>query len=197
MAALPVMHYPVRMAPWVEDTWEILYSHTEPRQPPTPTYSVADAWSKAYELSVNPSFGLNGVFLGGHKDYDGFVGDRPNMNAHVAFYGSDVRHPSRMIAFGESQMRGGGASGEVGFHTLTPPVLKGRLWRAAAQPDEVNGGFEITSLSLLGLPQGRYDRRAIIGWRDTHAEGMTPAELDNMTLWAPRADAADYDYAAP
>ncbi|QNN23732.1 prepilin-type N-terminal cleavage/methylation domain-containing protein [Planctomycetales bacterium ZRK34] len=192
-SALPVMRYPVRMAPWAGDTWEILYSHTEPRQPPSPQDTVLEAWTKAYELSVNPSFGINGIFLGGHKDFDGFVGpddDRPNMNKHVAFYGSRVRHPSRMIVFGESQMRGGGADDESGFHTLTPPVADGRKWEADGQ-----GGFNITTSKLIGLPEGRWDQRTVIGWLDTHVEGQTARELDNMMLWAPTADAVDYDYA--
>ncbi len=192
-SALPVMRYPVRLAPYEGHVWELLYSHTQPPEAPRPGDSVEDAYTKAYQLSVNPSFGLNTVYLGGDIGFDGFETSAPfapNRGGHVVFRAARVRQPSRLIVFADSKMRGGGVSeGDKGLHRVTPPHADGEQWRV------VDGRFEIVNYGqVIGLPEGRYTDRTVTGFFDGHVEGLRPAQLDDMRLWANAADDVDYDY---
>lgn len=191
--ALPVMRYPIRLAPYEQGVWELLYSHTDSPEPPTSDDSIEDAYTKAYKLSTNPSFGLNTVFVGGDLGHEGFVSPprfRPNTGSHVAFRDVEIERPGSMIVFAESKLRGGGMnSGDEGLHRVTPPLANGRQWQAR---DE---GFEIVNTGgVIGLPEGRYGAQTITGFFDGHVDRLSADELDDMRLWANRADHPNYDY---
>lgn len=191
--ALPVMRYPIRLAPYQQHVWRILYTHADPPEAPEADDSNAEVAMKAYMLSLNPSFGLNTIFLGGDVNHDGFETTAPfreNRNGPAVFHAPRVRQPSNQLVFTDSQIRGPGMGGDkTGYHSATPPVARGRRWRV------VNNEFEvIDGGSFIGLPQGRWTGMTVVSFFDGHAAGMQPAELDDMRLWWPDAPAADADY---
>jgi len=186
--------YPWRLAPYVGNIWGIIHNHADVPPLPESGDSASVAFLKAYTLSINPSFGLNSVFVGGQKDYGGFIGDQPNSGKHVVFRASEVRQSSRLIVFAECQGRIGAnamfADASSGLHWLTPPRMGGQRWT-------VEGGkFVITRDGTdTGLPMGRFSDRAAVGFFDGHVDCLLPAELTDMRLWANLADREDYDIA--
>jgi prepilin-type N-terminal cleavage/methylation domain-containing protein/prepilin-type processing-associated H-X9-DG protein len=194
--AVPVAdRYPWRLAPYCSDVWAILHSHDQVPPVPAAGDSPADAFNKAYTLSLNPTFGINSVYVGGHaggvfKGFTGPAGDSPNFGAHVVFKANEVARPSRLIVFAESQARNAPFSNpETGLHFVTPPRAAGQRWKVAG------GKFATTSGMITGVPQGRYGARTVVGFFDGHVEAVAPPDLEDMRLWANRADAADYDFA--
>ena len=194
---LPVAdRYPWRLAPHVSEMWRIIHNHAE--TPPVPERGDSDAvaFSKAYTLSINPSYGINSVYVGGHHSaiFKGFDGDRPNTGKHVVFKAGEVRRASQVLVFAECQARnapGIGADGETGLHYLTPPRANRQWWKA-----DGTGAFELLVPQgvLVGLPEGRFGKGTVCGFFDGHVEVLQPAQLQDMRLWAPRATSADYDF---
>jgi len=185
--------YPWRLAPYVANLWGILHMHGQTPPRPQPGDPPDLAIAKAYALSLNPTFGINSIYVGGHAGvFQGFAGssaDQPNVGKHVVFRAAEVRRPSQLIVFAESQMRNGpGGDSQTGLHFLTPPRAAGQRWKV------VNGRFVLTSSMISGLPQGRFSDRAAVGFFDGHVQSLLPGELEDMRLWANRADRADYDF---
>ncbi|MEM6560367.1 MAG: prepilin-type N-terminal cleavage/methylation domain-containing protein [Planctomycetota bacterium] len=194
---LLAQRYPWRLAPYVGDVWEIIHLHrvTPPR--PRPGMTADQTFEARYELSLNPAFGINSAYVGGHDGafYQGFIAGRPNYDAHVAFKATEIRRASDQIIFTETQQRNLGplesesVDGELpGFFQSTPPLANGQYWDV-----DDNGEFVITSGIATGLPLGRHGAAAV-GFFDGHAAALEPAELLDMRQWAPFADAFDYDY---
>lgn len=185
--------YPWRLVKYCSNVWGILNAHEGVPPIPSQSDSAAEAFGKAYVLSINPSFGINAIYLGGHVGFSGFAGpsgDKPNTGKHVAFRANEIRRPAEMIVFAESLMRNvPGSTGDTGLHFVTPPRAKGQKWRVE------NERFVLTSGMITGVPQGRYGTRAVVGFFDGHAEQRLPSELEDMRLWAPFATKRDYDYA--
>lgn len=191
-----VNRYPWRLSPYVADVWDVLYSHSGAPDLPSTHDSDSEAFSKAYELSVSPSFGINSVYVGGHFSvfYKGFnwTGSTsvPNKaDGHVVFNIADVRRPGHLIAFTEVQRRGGGAIADEGHYWATAPNAAGSKWIVN------NGKFQTTSGFVIGLPKGRYRNSTITGFIDGHVETLSPDDLYDMTRWA--NDARDNSYDVP
>jgi len=181
--------YPWRLAPYVDYNWDVFYSHTSPPRP---------AEEHAYALSLNPSFGINSIYVGGHDGpYGGFVvedGEKQrNAGQHVVFHSASVRRPSRLIAFTESQARLRGEPAydkpDRGMHYVAPPHGNGPWWRV--EQGRIRAARANT---IMGLPMGRFGDTTITGFVDGHVETLPPTELADMRLWANRADGPDYDF---
>lgn len=194
---LPAQRYPWRISPYLSDVWGVVYSHTKPVPKPASADSESVAFSKAYQISVHPTFGINSVYVGGHEHflYKGFVRDKvtylPNWGAHVVFRASEVRKPSRLLVFADSKSRGGGVdeTTDEGLSYVSPPRANGHQWEI------VDGKIKVLSgPGFLGLPEGRYSSRAITGFFDGHVERLLPEELDDMRLWANKANCREYDF---
>jgi prepilin-type N-terminal cleavage/methylation domain-containing protein len=190
---LPIAdRYPWRLAPYCANVWAALHSHSELPPLPAAGDSASDAFLKAYTLSLNPTFGVNAVYLGGHRGFLGFAGpngDAPNTGKHAAFKASEVRRASEIIVFAESQTRNGPFTDPTtGLHFVTPPRANGQQWNVVDQM------FVLTSAMITGVPQGRFGPRGVVGFFDGHAELRLPSELTDMRLWAPRATRSDYDF---
>ncbi len=189
--------YPWRLSPYVRNVWGVLYSHRPPRDVPLSTDETNDAFMKAYYISIEPTFGINAVFVGGYAGlYQGFepLGGgsyAPKRNAHVVFREAEVQRTAELITFAESKWRGGGIEeGDQGFHWVTPPNCKGERWRVE------NDRIQIVDQTgaLIGLPEGRFKNQAITGFFDGHVETRSPSQLRSMRLWANWADDDDYDF---
>lgn len=186
--------FPWRLAPWVGDIWGVMHIHAETPPRPQRGDNPPDAMMKAYTLSINPSFGINSVFVGGHAGplFQGFAGpsgDRPNTGKHVVFKASEVRRPSELIVFAECVARNAPfGDPNTGLHFVMPPRANGQRWKV------VNGEFVLTSSVISGIPKGRFGERAAVGFFDGHVQSMRPGELEDMRLWAARATRSDYDF---
>ena len=186
--------YPWRLAPYVQNIWAILHSHGDLPPEPKAGDAPAAAFLKAYIISLNPTYGINSVYFGGHRGpiFKGFVGpggDRPNYGKHVVFKASAVLRPTQQIVFADSKARSIGGAEDDGLHYLTPPRASGHRWRVDDQ-----GKIEILTPGMaMGIPDGRYGMGAVVGFFDCHAESVRPAQLEDMRYWANCATAADYD----
>lgn len=192
ISSLALQRYPARLMPYMQNEWRCLYVHTAPPSLPKPSDSPSQAAMSLYMLSVNPTFGLNTIFLGGDYEHGGFTADGYPTGLHVAFSLSTVRRPSGMVSFAESVFRAGThTTGDEGYCNLTPPVADGRNWSA------VNGAIQVGSVAghSYGIPQGRWSNKAVTAFVDSHVAATGPDELSNMMLWANNADSHDYDYA--
>lgn len=173
--------YPWRLIRYVGDVWPIVYYYGE----------VPDG---DYRKGLHAGFGLNSVFLGGHAGgfFQGYVGDRPNLNSHVIFKSSEVKRPSEQIVFTESRRKGEGELDGF-FYVLPPrgnaPGAGGRWWTVG------DGGIAEPQTGVAGgLPMGRYDKTVVTGFFDGHVEPMSLAQLEDMRLWTSRAQTPDYDF---
>ncbi len=197
--SLSILRYPARLAPYENNVWSIIYQdQVLPGPLPLASDSVAEASSKAYTLSLYPSFGLNSAFLGGDTAFYGFTGSSPNYHLNRAgpakFTSTTVQRPSQTILFAETKHRSipsGVLGGDQGFFRLTPPVGNGRQWKYA------DGKVQVVSNNDMGIPEGRSTRRVVTAFFDGHVEAMNPRELDDMRLWSPDATSAAYDYPHP
>lgn len=190
--------YPWRLAPYVQDMWQIIHGHTDLPPVPQSGDSEAVAFNKAYTLSLNPTYGINSVFVGGHngpvfKGFAGPSGDRPNTGKHVVFKTSEVNRPSKLIVFAECKGRNApmfGPGSDAGLHYLTPPRANGQRWTVE------NGRFKILAPPgvLIGLPEGRNGTGTVTGFFDGHVDLMQPGQLEDMRYWANSATTGTYDF---
>jgi len=180
ITGLSARRYPWRLVPYVGDMWPVLHGYESVPEDP-------------YSLGVAPAIGINAVYFGGYDSpfYRGYIGDQPNAGKHIAFRAGEVRQSSRKIIFSESQSAndgGFGADEKRGLHFVTPPRAGGQRWTVQQET------FILTSGALTGLPKGRFGKRTVVGFFDGHVESLLPPELEDMRLWAPRADRSDYDF---
>lgn len=189
--------YPWHLSEYVENVWGVVYSHVKVPERPSSSDTFDEAFTKAYNLSVSPTFGLNSIYLGGHSHpfYKGFVYSggtaKPNYGSHVVYKAARVKHPIRQIVFTESMMVDTASEdSKAGYHLASPPHANGELWRT-----ENNEIVRVDLYSVLGLPKGRYSAKTITGFFDGHVETLSPEELDDMTLWANKNTGKDYDFA--
>jgi hypothetical protein len=168
----------------------------------------------AYDTSIAPTFGINAVFVGGdydfrHRGYENLsapVGSSarfafsssgfmvPNVDEHVVFKETEVRRPSKLIVFADSQLRAGGPAGASdGYANVNAPISNGVNWTVVRTAGEER--FEILNLAKpIGIPKGRFGKGAAVGFFDGHAASKQPGELLDMRLWANDADDEDWDF---
>ena len=191
-----VNRYPWRLAEHVGDPWRTMYNHRSPSAYPRGGDSAKEAFDKAYKLSLSPTFGINAVFVGGYFSpfYRGFVNQGkttiPNFGQHVVFNAREVKNASQLIVFADSKMRGGDENGDSdeGLFWVTPPLANGQKWRV--ENEQI---VPVSADSVIGIPEGRYSNRAVVGFFDGSVRLMSPAELLDMRLWYHKAKHADDD----
>src|SRR4051812_27580929 len=98
--------YPWRLVKYVGNIWQIIHSQAETPPLPSRQDSASDAFLKAYTLSLNPTYGINAVYVGGQLGpiYQGFGGpnaDQPNTGKHVVFKANEVHDATNLIVFAD------------------------------------------------------------------------------------------------
>lgn len=186
--------YPWRLVRYCSNVWAIIHGHDQ--VPPLTRKGDDNATidGKAYVLSLNPTYGINAVYLGGHKDFTGFVGadHHPNVGKHVAFKANEVRRASEIIVFADcwSQNAQSTPGEKPGYAVLTPPRAAGQQWWTVAGGE----ARQVRSFDVVGLPHGWYTNRVMTGFFDGHAEALWPDDLTDMRRWSNQATAPDYNY---
>jgi prepilin-type N-terminal cleavage/methylation domain-containing protein len=188
---LPAQRYPVRLAEYQGDSWQMIFHHTTP--PAVPGPDDPDRFIKAYELGVHPSFGINSIFVGGDRNIGAAFRAAggtylPNPGGAAVMNLEHVRRPTQLIAFAETQQFNGNQDPDgTGYHLLSPPRHVARVWTGKAD------GVELaTPGAAVGVPLGRYSDAAATGLLDGHAEAQRPGDLNDMRKWSNGADQPDY-----
>jgi len=196
VSGFPVQRYPLRLAEYQGDAWEMIFVNQD--TPPLPTPSDPDLYIEAYQLGLTPSLGLNATFVGGDQGLAGFKLQHgryvPNVGGPAIFKLHEAQQPSDLLVFTETQQFNGlGPADGTGLHIVRPPMLNTRVWKASG------GDIELTSPGFLaGVPMARHGRGVPTGFLDGHAETPTPEDLDDMRLWENGADQTDASlYFAP
>lgn len=178
--------YPWRLLPYVSNVWQIVHAHDE--CPPIPTTNDTTGWNQAYQLSVSPTYGINAVFLGGHRSHDGFVGDVPNLAGPSVFRANHVKRPTEIIVFADARTYQNKKWNGTGLSFLTPPRANGEKWRVEREK------FIPLLNTAIGIPQGWFTEKTVVGFFDGHVEKRRPSELTDMRLWSPKATSPTWDY---
>ncbi len=158
--------YVWRLVPYLDNTLEqTVLVHQRLRQ------TEAEDELSTYAVSVHPSLGINGDFVGGT-----WGGPYQNWLTGVGVTvtrASGARDPSRLIVFASAR---GGVTGNEdieGHHFIQPAY--GASYDEAGMP----GAF--------GNVHPRYDGKAVVGFLDTHAGTLSAEELEDMTYWSDAA----------
>lgn len=175
--------YPWRLAPALAHGFRAIYVNESRR-----FLEAAERMSHAdfvYRASLYPSLGYNSVFLGG--DEQAF---NPELAA-VAYgtdwlvrRGSDLREPSRLLAFASARARTDGERDEPGYYVVHPPYLTARRWDPGFNPAGPPARW--------GYVHPRWNRRAVAAMADGHVAALKEPELEDMRHWANRADRPDW-----
>ena len=183
--------YPWRLVQFVSDVWQIIHAHKECPPVPTSGDSAASAETKAYMLSLTPTYGINAYFVGGHSGFFGFgANGAPNTSGPAVFKSSQIRRPSELIVFADVTATGiPGVGEDDGYFVVTPPRKRGVQWTT-------QNGRCVSALAgvAMGLPQGRYGKGPVVAFFDGHAESMSVDDLNDMRLWSASATSRDWDY---
>lgn len=194
-----VARYPARLLPYVGGLWEILRAHAATSlEPPRAGDSYAQTFMKVYQLGVSPTFGINSVYVGGDREYGGFLhqGGSDYLPAYsdprIVFYDHHVRQPSRLVAFSTAaSLTSLGVTGQPspGFHRVTPPHLAQQsIWSADGQALRILAGP-----STFAVPRGHFTESAAVAYLDGHLAREPADRLVDMRRWANTADHADHD----
>jgi len=159
--------YPWRLVPYVDKTLEqTVLVHQRLGE----VYD-SDGELDTYAVSVMPSFGINGEFVGGTwgGPYNNWL-----VDFDVAVRRTDeAKQPSDLIVFTSAR---GGVSGTdpvLGYHLVQPAY--GKAYKA----DDLPASF--------GFVHPRYGGSAVVSFLDGHAELMSTTQLQDMTHWSDAA----------
>lgn len=174
-----------------------------PRVTGTGFVPVNDDASYEAALAMHPSFGYNGILLGGHKAWSAFTGSIDGSQAsgnpeYYARHAMTIKNTSMQIVFASSRggdcAEAGGAfwsygaanpdSGTIrpGFYLIRPPSGQGGSWVAS------NIYREQMVPSSWGNLQARHFEKVITSYADGHVEGNTIAQLRDIRRWNPKAN---------
>jgi prepilin-type N-terminal cleavage/methylation domain-containing protein len=182
----------------------------------------ADGAATAFDF--HPSFGLNGVYVGGAYTHGAFRQVTPPVyepigNTHAqggTFWVNNVtkvQRPQQLIIFADS--RGGDVrdgswwnwgqddpnSGTIrpGYFIVTPPKPHPR--QRGTGPVQLGGGWiasntfnPVSVPSSWGMVDFRYFNRAATGMFDGHVEAQNPEQLRDMRKWSNYANTADWNF---
>ena len=180
--------YPWRLAPYLGYNFDILYVNEQNEY--LEDLRVNDYSSYVYTVATFPSLGINATWMGGDEIDGCFNPALTNLLGN--FYSSSlsqIRHPERLTVFasarGDSQPNGGGDSIE-GYFKIASPAFSSRRWEDQYDPEDTTS---------FGNLSARWDGRSVIGRVDGSVDALPIEELDDMRLWADRADSKDWKLA--
>lgn len=130
-----------------------------------------ESW--AYEVSVFPSFGYNGLYIGGTTNTTGALRRAVFDKGRYTQRLGEALMPSELIAFTSAYGSQPGLSAQdvEGYASVTPPPLN-IDWD------------ETTRSDAWGHSHPRYDAKAVVGFLDGHAGLLKADELKDRRLWS-------------
>lgn len=158
--------YPWRLVPYLDDTLEqTVLVHQRRKEVESPN------GVDTYSVSVMPSFGINGEFVGG--THGGPYNNWLTGVGVTVTRANDARQPAQLIVFTSAR---GGVSG-------TDPVLGYHMVQPAYGADYKESDLP----AKFGFVHPRYSGRAVVSFLDTHAEPLSAEAMKDMTLWSDAA----------
>lgn len=195
-----VKRYPWRLLSYLDTSIESLYQ--DPRVEEAvfgATDSTLGDAITPYAVSLYPSFGLNGFFVGGSDRNGGVLSNPTYKRLFGEFWVTRMtqpRDPSHLLVFAGSRANdtanvlGAGANTTVeGFFEIRPPwefEVQGRKWDDEYDDNSSTPGNNSGAVSL------RYNAKAAIGALDGHADQLSWEEINDMRWWSDKADAPDW-----
>ena len=194
-----IARYPGRILPYVGSVWEILQLHQEqPLAKPAVGDSAGEVDSKVYALGVEPTFGLNTVYVGGDRDYGGFThlggtNHTPSYaDRRIVYRQHQVREPSRLVTFctaGSLISMGGTGEPSGGFHRVNSPKLAGmEIWAGEAKTVVPKFGA-----SNFSVPWSHFAASPAAARFDGSVGRASASQLGDMTVWSNSAKGPDED----
>lgn len=180
--------YPWRLAPYLGYNFDVLYVNEQNEF--LEELRINDYPSYVYTVATFPSLGINSTWLGGDEIDGCFNPALTNLLGN--FYCSSmsqIRNPQLMTVFasarGNSSPNGSGSTIE-GYFKVASPAFSSRRWESEYDPNDSTS---------FGNISGRWDGRSVISRVDGSVDALTTEELDDMRLWADRADSKDWKLA--
>lgn len=189
VTGVPAQRYPWRIAPYLEYNFAGLYKD----EPTLARYRVRSDFR--YIISLTPSFGLNGTYLGGDADRRGF--DALYLKTYGQFYATridQVQRTSGIVTFASTY--------NINFddNSLVPGYFRADAPRDFLARWTATGSDQSSpsTPSQFGHIHYRHaSGKAAVVYLDGHGELKTFAQLRDMRLWADRATRADWYIGAP
>ncbi len=175
--------YPWRIAPYLDNNVGNLYVGKHA------AFYEQQAIDSPYTASLHPSFGMNSVFVGGHRDgrqHDPGYTPGGRGAANPAFPADfwvlrpgDAYHPSNLIVFATSRYTPPeGYSDYVGFYRLNAP-------KSPASP--VWGAYRSDIPASLGFVSLEYGGKAVVAHLDGNVRLLDETQLRDMRRWSNQA----------
>ncbi|MHC4247378.1 MAG: type II secretion system protein [Planctomycetota bacterium] len=187
-AEVAAQRWPLRLAPYLGHDFAALYSG--PARNDLSELTSGPTADLLYRVSVRPSFGLNGVFVGGDQNFGGFSDImRQTFGDFDARGLSSVRRPDRLVVFSTSHAADPALFSGVqeGFFRILPPAWTSLIWSDDYDPDDPAAhGF------VSPRHQVRDEDVAITTTVDGAVATRTIDELRDLRRWSNLADSADW-----
>jgi prepilin-type N-terminal cleavage/methylation domain-containing protein len=223
MEGYVVKSWPWRLYPYMSDIRGLIFdkatlSEFSSRPAPAHGYDTGNTWQRA--VSWHPSWGLNGVYVGGDH-MSGAFNSSTGLDIQVAGVRrywvknlADVRDASMLIAASSTRGRDVNGSGTVRFgHYMAPsprPHPIGRLahtinlgggWYNNAQSTKWNPNLPPNvwgeNADALGFAFGldfRHFDKALTVQLDGHCSALTIEQMKDMRRWANKAARPDWNF---
>lgn len=151
--------WPWRLAPYIDYNVDMIMVNNQKAAP-------IDNAMYSYLVTVFPTFGMNGTFVGG-KYGTSVAPDHPRSKRNVGCVTSIIqpKEPSKLIVFSSAKMRG---APHTGCFDVSAP------------------GF-----GAVGEVDYKYDNKAVVAYFDGHVELNSPDQLGDMRRWSNQAAIQD------
>ncbi len=192
-----IKRYPWRLLPYLDHNLEGLYK--DPRAAEVILEGGLSAPETKYAVSLYPSFGINGFFVGGTDRGAGVLSNPTYRRLFGQFWverQQQVRNPSQLMVFAASRsIDSGNVLGEGsdmpvdGFFEVRPPVefeVQGRKWEEEYDDRSPAPGNNSGQVAV------RHAGKGAIGAFDGHAEQLSWDEFNDMRWWSDAATDADW-----
>ncbi len=189
ITGVPAQRYPWRLAPYLDYNFSGLYQD----EPTLRRYRQRSDFR--YIVSLTPSYGLNGTFLGGDADRRGF--DALYLRTYGPFYLTRIdqaQRPSGLVTFASAYNINFDDNSMVpGYFRADAPRDFLVRWSATAPPSDGEG----TTPSQYGHIHYRHGGKAALVMLDGHAERRGFDQLRDMRMWSDAATRADWSVLSP
>ncbi len=192
-----IKRYPWRLLPYLDHNLEGLYKDKRAAEQILEG-GLSDPGTK-YTVSLYPSFGINGFFVGGSDRGTGILSNPTYERLFGKFWvdrEQQVRRPSNLMVFAASRsIDTGNVLGEGpdmpvnGFFEVRPPVefeVQGRKWDEAYEDRTDAPGNNSGHVAI------RHAGKGAIGAFDGHAEQLSWDEFNDMRWWSNAATDAEW-----
>ncbi len=189
--AIAARRYPWRIAPYLDYSFRGLYLNEN--EDLLEKLENEDPWLYRYAVSLFPSLGINGTWIGGDSDDGGF--HDTYLEVFGRFYVTrmaEAIRPEQLLVFASA--RGNDPFGPLdsgvfeGWFRIQSPYFTasmGYRW----QSDEFDKSDPPVNYGYLSP---RYGGSAVVAFLDSHVGMLSKRQLKDMRYWANQATSADW-----